>query len=255
MSSLFARHTRLVQTVWLARNVHVSGVQPVGRKSRKEIGKYKQHQAAERKVRAEIYKEEDQAYGMEEVPEFEYNDHHTFGHMLLESVRDVRKYARQTKYELPTLAEHARPFRLPPSQNILQFERSFTMGEKYLAQDRKVVLRVKVAKLGLKGAELRKFVLLAGVRYTPETDELRMSESREITSLLNKKRLADTLVELIAEAKKQDDTFADVPMDFSYREFKPKPRVPRRWLSEQEQTRLKNKAQSKAQAKPTEVQS
>ncbi|KAI9470263.1 mitochondrial ribosomal subunit protein-domain-containing protein [Coemansia mojavensis] len=185
---------------------------------------------AARKEHSQIYEEEDQFFDLEEMTEWEYDDHHTFGHLLLDSVRDVRKYLRQIQFEHPTLAKHAKPFQPLPKQNILQFERSFTMGEKYLAQDRKAVLRVKVAQLGLKDLELRKFLLLAGVRYNPETDELKMSESREATSLLNKKRLADTLVSLITEAKKKDDMFADVPLEFSYHKYKPNPALPAEWL-------------------------
>ncbi|KAJ2828252.1 37S ribosomal protein S24, mitochondrial [Coemansia erecta] len=160
----------------------------------------------------------------------QYDDHHTAGHLLLESIRDVRKYMRQAEFEIPTLAEHAKPFTPPSAREILHFERSVTIGEEYLAQDRKVLLRLKVSHLGLKGAELHKFILLAGERYNPETDELKMSEKRESTSLMNKKRLADTLVALITEAKNSDDTFKDVPLDFSYRGYKPAPEFPKEWL-------------------------
>ncbi|KAI9501309.1 mitochondrial ribosomal subunit protein-domain-containing protein, partial [Coemansia spiralis] len=167
---------------------------------------------------------------IEDLEDWEFDDHHYYGHLLMESVRDVRKYVRQMKFEFPTLAEHAKPFRAPPAPNILQFESSSTMGEKFQAEDRKVVLRVKVAKLGLTGTELHKFILLAGVRYNPRKDELKMSESREISSLLNKKRLGDTLAALIAEAKNDADSFIDVPLDFRHVGYKPKAYFPKEWM-------------------------
>ncbi|KAJ2802245.1 37S ribosomal protein S24, mitochondrial [Coemansia guatemalensis] len=165
-------------------------------------------------------------------PEGKFDDygHHTFGHLLLESVRDVRKYERMIEFELPTLSEHAKPFKPPSSECILHFESSATMGEKFLAQDRKVVLRVKVAKLGLKTPELHKFLLLVGVRYNPQADELKMSEDREATSLLNKKRLADTLTTLIAQAKNKE-SFADVPLDYTYLNREPIKNIPRKWTA------------------------
>ncbi|KAJ2776400.1 37S ribosomal protein S24, mitochondrial [Coemansia javaensis] len=221
-AAAFARHPRL------ARAVHTSAARLVGRK---QLLGYKRTSAAHRKAHSAIYENEDAAYEDDNsITEWAFDNHHTYGHMLLESMRDVRKYARQIKYELPTLAEHARPFEPPSKRSILRFERSVTTGEKFPAQDRKAVLRVTVAQLGLAGPELHKFLLLAGPRYNPETDELRMSEKREITSLLNKKRLADTLVALIAEAKKPGDTFADVPLAFPHHKYRPEPAFPSEWL-------------------------
>ncbi|KAJ2013038.1 37S ribosomal protein S24, mitochondrial [Coemansia sp. S610] len=62
-----------------------------------------------------------------------------------------------------------------------------------------------------------------------------MSESRELSSLLNKKRLADTLDALIAEANKKDDSFADVLLDFKYCDYKPKAKFPLEWLPKADQ--------------------
>ncbi|KAJ1796399.1 37S ribosomal protein S24, mitochondrial [Coemansia sp. RSA 2399] len=170
---------------------------------------------------------------MDDLEDGESDDHHLYGHLLLESIRDVRKYTRQMKFEHPSLADYKKPFQAPPESHILEFESSATMGEKVQAHDRKVMMRVKVSKLGLSAPELRKFVLLAEARYNPQRDELKMSESREVSSLLNKKRLADTLAALITEAKKKDDSFADVPLDFVHYKYKPKPVFPESWTPEQ----------------------
>ncbi|KAJ2714712.1 37S ribosomal protein S24, mitochondrial [Coemansia spiralis] len=227
MHSALAARARLVRVACGTRGLHATAAQLAGRNR----VRFKDQAIASRKANSEWHDEEDaMAEDESSMTEWEFDNHHTYGHLLLESIRDVRKYARQIKYELPTLAEHAKPFRPPPAQNVLRFERSVTMGEKFQAQDRKVVLRVKVAQLGLGAAELHKFVLLAGPRYNPETDELKMSEKRELSALLNKKRLADMFTALLAEAKKADDSFADMPLDFSHHKHKPVPVFPSAWL-------------------------
>ncbi|KAJ2407843.1 37S ribosomal protein S24, mitochondrial [Coemansia sp. RSA 2526] len=178
-------------------------------------------------------------------------DHHTFAHLLVNSIDDVKKYTRQMYIEFPTLAQHASPFKPPSENRFLRFERSVTIGDKNLSEDRKVLLRLQVSKLGLKGAELRKFLLLVGDRYNPEIDELKMSENRESSSLMNKKVLGDTLIALITEAKKTDDQFADVPLDFSSRGYKPAPVFPTSWLPKlKEKREVKEKPRAKKEHKP-----
>ncbi|KAJ2778266.1 37S ribosomal protein S24, mitochondrial [Coemansia interrupta] len=223
LRAVLTQRTRTVN-----RSLHTTSIAQVGRNKRKV--NFKACAIKNRKEHAEIYDEQDRAYDIETVGDWEYDDHHTYGHLLLDNVRDVRKYVRLMKFEHPTLAQYARPFRVPSSEHVLRFERSVTMGDKTQAQDRKVVLRVRVAQLGLKGPELHKFLLLVGVRYDPQTDELKMSEDREATSLLNKKRLADTLNQLIGEAKKKDDMFGDVALDFTHRKYKHKMAFPEEWL-------------------------
>ncbi|KAJ2159547.1 37S ribosomal protein S24, mitochondrial [Coemansia sp. RSA 552] len=248
MNAVYLRSAHLARTAQIARGIHSSSVQLVGRKKVSA-----RHANVLKKRRTGVYKEEyekDRVYLTQMDDEVEGDilsdkpdektdepdpmgpaDHHTFGHYLIENLQDVRKYSRMMLHELPTLAGHAQPYVAPAQGSILRFERSFTMGETHAPEDRKTVLRVKVADLQLKPAELHKFLLLVGVRYDPTTDELRMSEKREASSLLNKKRLADTLTALIAEAKSTDDTFADVPLDFSYARHKHKPKatIPLEW--------------------------
>ncbi|KAJ2505159.1 37S ribosomal protein S24, mitochondrial [Coemansia sp. RSA 1694] len=234
MSSIIASRSCLARPAQQLRAVHSSAIQQAGRNKNRVA--FKKHAAINRKEHAALYDEQDQAYTSRTQPDaWEEGDHHTYGHLLMESVRDVRRYVRQMKFEHPTLVEHAKPFRPPPASHVLRFERSITMGERHLSSDRKVLLRVQVAQLGLEGHELHKFVLLAGSRYNPVTDELKMSESRDPSSLLNKRRLADTLNALIVEAKKKDDSFADVPLDFKHCDYKPKAKFPLEWLPKVQQ--------------------
>ena len=43
-------------------------------------------------------------FDMEDLETWKHDDHTTYGHLLLENIRDVRQYMRKIKYELPTLA-------------------------------------------------------------------------------------------------------------------------------------------------------
>lgn len=223
-----------------SRSLHSTAVAMAAGRDRKNKFKrmvnFKECAKRNRKEHANIYDEQDRTFDMDDMEEWEFDDHHTYSHMLLESFRDVRKYARQIKFEHPTLAEHAKPYRPPPTSHVLKFERTVTLGDKYQAKDRKVVLRVQVSQLGLKGPQLHKFLLLVGPRYNPETDELKMSETREPSSLMNKKRLADTLSELISESKKTDDMFADVPLSFGHHKYKYKMPFPAEWLPNSKKT-------------------
>ncbi|KAJ2502305.1 37S ribosomal protein S24, mitochondrial [Coemansia sp. RSA 1972] len=197
---------------------------------------------------------DDHSYGFQQIADD--NDHHTHAHLLINSIDDVKKYTRQMYVEFPMLAQHASPFNPPPENKFLHFERSVTIGDKHLSEDRKVLLRLQVSKLGLKGAELRKFLLLVGDRYNPEIDELKMSENRESSSLMNKKVLGDTLIALITEAKKTDDQFADVPLDFSSRGYKPAPVFPTEWLpklKEKREVKKQRKAKKESKAKNTKA--
>ncbi|KAJ2081690.1 37S ribosomal protein S24, mitochondrial [Coemansia sp. RSA 988] len=246
MNSLIARHLCLLRPAQSTRTLHASAGLLVGRKHKVFMKKLA---AKHRKEQLKVFEAEELEHEKDDAmipPEGKFDDygHHTFGHLLLESVRDVRKYERMIEFELPTLVERAKPFNPPSSECILHFESSATMGEKFLAQDRKVVLRVKVAKLGLKTPELHKFLLLVGVRYNPQSDELKMSEDREATSLLNKKRLADTLTTLIAQAKNKE-SYVDVPLDYNYLNRGHTKNIPRKWSIRPPRYRLRSEISGK----------
>lgn len=70
-----------------------------------------------------------------------------------------------------------------------------------------------------------KLIKLAGVRYNPSTDVVKMSCEKFETQAQNKRYLGDLIGKLIKEATDPDgDTFEDVPFDF--RHHRPKKVVP-----------------------------
>lgn len=73
-----------------------------------------------------------------------------------------------------------------------------------------------------------KLIKLAGPRYNPDKDVIKMSCELYDTQQQNKRFLGDTISKLLAEARDGKDTFADVPFDFRHH----KPRVRHEWPQE-----------------------
>ena len=103
------------------------------------------------------------------------------------------------------------------------------MGERHPAE-KKVVLEFCTKDLPNLTEEQRiKLVKLAGVRYNPETDVVKMSSEMFETQAQNKRYLGDLVDTLMTEAKDATDMFADVPLDFRHHKFVAKPKFPDHW--------------------------
>ena len=84
-----------------------------------------------------------------------------------------------------------------------------------------------------------KLIKLAGPRYNPETDIVKMSSEMFETPAQNKRYLGDLVDTLIEEAKDGTDMFEDVPLDFRHHKFKPKVEFPDGWkLTKEKKARL-----------------
>ncbi|KAI8637955.1 mitochondrial ribosomal subunit protein-domain-containing protein [Parasitella parasitica] len=161
------------------------------------------------------------------MPKFNFDDQTTVGHNLFDNIRQVRQYLRKTEFELPKLNAYAKPFQAPANDQILRFKSHTYLGEGHPVE-RKAVLSVKIADLGLNETEKHKLLLLSGPRYNVNTEELTMSSEKFPHRKQNKKFLIDTLQKLIKEAKDHKDTFADIPLDLP----QPKQRLefPKEWI-------------------------
>ena len=103
------------------------------------------------------------------------------------------------------------------------------MGERHPAE-KKVVLEFCTKDLpGLTEEQRIKLVKLAGVRYNPETDVVKMSSEMFETQAQNKRYLGDLVDTLMTEAKDTTDMFTDVPLDFRHHKFVTKPKFPDHW--------------------------
>ncbi|KAF9347201.1 37S ribosomal protein S24, mitochondrial [Mortierella sp. NVP85] len=165
------------------------------------------------------------------LEEFQFDDSTTSGHNTLETQREIRKYLRITKYELPKLKNFVKPFQPPSRTQILRFRTSTYIGEPNHPVAPKVVLTVDTKSLPLTNPELHKFLLLVGSRYDPVKEQVKMSCEKFQDRSQNFKWLSDTLDKLIDEAKKDPEAVSDVPLDLRHaaKNIKPKVRFPKEW--------------------------
>lgn len=108
------------------------------------------------------------------------------------------------------------------------------MGESHPA-GRKVVATLCTKDLmtpetaALTEQERVKLVKLAGIRYNPSTDILKISSEKFESAAQNKRYIGDLVQGLIREAKDTSDTFEDIPLDFRHHRPVQKPAFPVGW--------------------------
>ncbi|KAI9232751.1 MAG: mitochondrial ribosomal subunit protein-domain-containing protein [Podila humilis] len=165
------------------------------------------------------------------LEDFQFDDSTTVGYDSLEAQREVRKYLRIAKYELPKLKAFVKPFQPPTQTQILRFRTSTYLGEANHPAAPKVVLTVPTKSLPLTNPELHKFLLLVGPRYDPVKEQIKMSCEKFADRSQNFKWLSDVMDKLINEAKKDPESVKDVELDLRHaaKSMKPKVRFPKEW--------------------------
>jgi small subunit ribosomal protein S35 len=104
------------------------------------------------------------------------------------------------------------------------------MGEQHPAEP-KVVVELASQDLTpkyLTEAQRQTFLKLAGVRYNPQTDIIRMSSEKFGSRAQNKRYLTDVVNSMIKEAK-EGDSFADIPLDLRHHKNKTRLQFPEHW--------------------------
>ncbi|KAK1762407.1 37S ribosomal protein S24, mitochondrial [Phialemonium atrogriseum] len=160
--------------------------------------------------------------------DFEEDDILSMGHGKLEEHRELREYARIAIWEMPLLSKHAKPFQPPVQGEVLRFRYTSYMGEFHPAE-KKVVVEFCPRDLDLSEVQQSKLAKLAGPRYNPETDIIRMGCEMFEHQAQNKRYLGDLVEKMVAEAKDPTDTFEDIPLDTRHHTFKTKPKFPKEW--------------------------
>lgn len=113
--------------------------------------------------------------------------------MTMQAVQSGRLMMRKT--------ELAKQFEPPAADQVLRFRYTTYMGEFHPA-DRKVVVEFCPADIpGLTDAQRLKLKKLAGARYNPEKDIVKMSCERFEHQAQNKRYLGDMVNKLIQAAK------------------------------------------------------
>lgn len=191
----------------------------------------------DRKLRDMFWNEEEEEPEMviQEGPEDDdIGDEMTsMAHGKLEEIRDQRHLARVIAWEMPLLAKFATPFEPPSNEHPLRFRYTSYMGEFHPAE-KKVVVEFCPADLDLTTVQQNKLKKLAGVRYNPEKEIVRISCEMFEHQAQNKRYLGDLVDTLIVEAKDPTDTFEDIPLDTRHHKFKYKPKFPREWRMTEE---------------------
>lgn len=115
------------------------------------------------------------------------------------------------------------------------------MGEPHPAS-RKVVVEFTPSDLQLTPEQINKLIKLAGPRYDPQREIIKMSCESFETQAQNKRYLGDTINALIVEAKDPKDTFADVPFDFRHVKRRTQITFPKSWrLTEERKAELEER--------------
>ncbi|KAF7554190.1 hypothetical protein G7046_g6880 [Stylonectria norvegica] len=174
------------------------------------------------------FDDEDPDTNTEEHEEFDEDDITSMAHGKLDEVREMRQYARLAVWEMPLLSKLAKPFAPPTDGQVLRWRYTSYMGEFHPAE-KKVVVQFAPDDLKLTPVQTDKLKKLAGPRYNPETELVKMSSESFEHQAQNKRYLSNLVDELIAAAKDPADTFADVPLDVRHHTFSHKPRFPKNW--------------------------
>ncbi|PNY27475.1 37S ribosomal protein S24, mitochondrial [Tolypocladium capitatum] len=174
------------------------------------------------------FDEDDPETNTEEHDEFDEDDITSMAHGKLEEIREMRHYARLAVWEMPLLSKFAKPFVPPTDDQVLRWRHTTYMGESHPAE-KKVVVQFAPDDLRLTPVQTDKLKKLAGPRYNPETELIKMSCESYEHQAQNKRYLSNLVDDLITSAKDPKDTFADVPLDLRHHQIKAKPRFPKEW--------------------------
>ncbi|SPJ75147.1 uncharacterized protein FTOL_04878 [Fusarium torulosum] len=174
------------------------------------------------------FDEEDPETNTEELEEFDEDDITSMAHGKLDEIRDMRQYARLAVWELPLLSKYAKPFEPPAENQVLRWRYTSYMGEFHPAE-KKVVVQFAPDDLKLTAVQTEKLKKLAGPRYNPETEIIKMSSDSFEHQAQNKRYLSNLVDDLITAAKDPKDTFADIPLDTRHHKVQPKPQFPKEW--------------------------
>jgi small subunit ribosomal protein S35 len=175
--------------------------------------------------------EEDDEFGLSEDADDDYDESHitTVAESQLEVHREVREYMRIAAWDMPLLGTFTKKFELPSLDQPLRFRYTTYMGESHPAQ-KKVVVEFCIKDLpGLSQQHQDKLIKLVGVRYNPDKDVVRMRCEKFPEAAQNKRYLGDLVAKLVAEAKDETETFADVPFDFRHHKPKRVAKFPEEW--------------------------
>jgi small subunit ribosomal protein S35 len=190
------------------------------------------------------------------VSKIDENNMSALAHRELQQHRELREMVRLAAWEMPLLSQYTTPFQPPREDQILKWRYTTYLGETHPAA-RKVVVEFEPARIpDLTPEQLSKLLKIAGPRYNPSTKIIKMSTDSFETQAQNKRYLAETINNLIAECRDPNaDSFADVPLDTRHHRPKPRYKFPEVWIMTPErraELEAKRKASMLEEAKKIE---
>lgn len=195
-----------------------------------------------RKVKTGFWAEGDETMGVDE--DYFGDDLTSHGHGELQKQRDIREYARLIAWELPLLSQLARPFEPPTESTPFRFRYTSYLGESHPASN-KVVVEFSPQDLSLHPSptlhltppQITKLIKIAGPRYNPNTQSVKLSCDSHTTQAQNKRFLGQTIAKLVAAAQDASDSFDNVPFDFRHVKVKRRAEFPNAWAVTPERKR------------------
>lgn len=184
--------------------------------------------------------DKDDPLDMQYLEDFRFDDIPWMGHLALEKDRERLHLLRLIEFQLPkihgalkhinvilyvistlTISIYVRPstelrvpYQPPKGSDIIKLRTVYTLGQPDHPGSRKAVITLSIKDLVSKGDKLlqskqsqHKFKLLAGQRWDPKDDSLKISCDDFPTFNMNAKWCSDVLDSLIAEARVGDLSF------------------------------------------------
>ncbi|PNS19177.1 hypothetical protein CAC42_1913 [Sphaceloma murrayae] len=160
--------------------------------------------------------------------EFKDDDITSHAHGELDQHREMREFMRLASWEMPLLSNLAVPFEAPQATTPLRWRYTTYFGTPHPAAN-KVVLTFTPSSLpDLTPPQVANLIKLAGSRFNPHTNTVKMSCESYPSQAQNKRYLGDILAKLIKEAK-QGEQLDDIPYDFRHAREKKNLRFPKEW--------------------------
>ncbi|KAL2202893.1 hypothetical protein CC79DRAFT_1184660 [Sarocladium strictum] len=190
----------------------------------------------ERPDKSSLWYDDEDPYTHTDEEPFDEDDITSMAHGKLEEVKEMRHYARLAVWEMPLLAKLAKPFEPPTEKQVLRWRYTDYMGDNH-PSERKVVVQFAPDDLGLTPVQTSKLKKLAGARYNPDTEIIKMSSESFQHAAQNKAYLSNLVDDLVTAAKDPKDTFEDIPLDTRHHSKKAKPKFPVHWLMTEDRKR------------------
>lgn len=164
---------------------------------------------------------------MKNLQEFKFDDIPFLGHMAIEGDRERLHIMRLIEFQLPEIQKLRRPYKAPTTSQALTIQTAFRSSDPMHPVSRKAVLTTTVnrlvaatgGKLSSKEAQ-HKLKAIAGPRYDPESNTLKISSDSYPTVNMNMKWCSDALDRLIEAAADTSDPMTDIPLTTKHAQVK-----------------------------------